>query len=83
MTRSLALEQQDLGEEILREYYAQLLAHGVTEYPWEACWRDYLLGVIDMLRVVPSFRRHPQRAMHCLTAIVHEFERRGCAELLG
>ena len=71
------------GNALLRGYHARLLEHGVTGYPWEACWQDYRLGVIDTLRVVLSFRRHPTRAMQTLTAIMRVFERQGCAELLG
>ncbi len=83
VTRSLSPDQQHLGEALLRGYYARLVEHGVMGYPWEACRRDYRLGVIDTLRVVLSFRRHPARAMQTLTTIMQEFERQGCAELLG
>jgi hypothetical protein len=83
VTRALAPEQQHLGDALLRAYHARLLEHGVTGYPWEACRRDYRLGVIDTLRVVLSFRLHPTRAMQTLATIMREVERQGCAELLG
>jgi hypothetical protein len=82
VTRALAPEQQHLGEALLREYHARLLAQGITAYPWAACWRDYRLGVIDTLRVVLSFRRYPQQALRYLTTIMAEFQRQQCAEIL-
>ncbi len=83
VTRSLPPAQQHLGENLLRGYHARLLEFGVTGYSWEACWRDYRLGVIDALRVILSLRRHPAWAMRNLAAILPEFQRLGCAELLG
>lgn len=83
VTRSVAPDQQRPGDALLRGYHRQLIEYGVTNYPWEACRRDYRLGVIDTLRVVLSMRRHPARALQNLVAIVPEFRRQECEELLG
>lgn len=83
VSRSATPEQQRRGDALVRGYHARLIEHGVTGYPWAACWRDYRLGVIATLRVILSLRRHPTWAIRNLTAIMPEFERRGCAELLA
>ena len=31
-------------EDIVREYHGRLIAAGISDYPWEACWGDYRLG---------------------------------------
>jgi len=36
---------------LLREYHAQLMRYGITDYSFEKCWFDYLLAVVGKLLV--------------------------------
>lgn len=45
-------EQRRAGrreEQILHRYHAILMAHGVSNYPWEALLTDYKLGLVEWL----------------------------------
>jgi len=34
-------ERRDVEEELVRGYHDGLIAHGVSAYGWDRCWRDY------------------------------------------
>jgi aminoglycoside phosphotransferase (APT) family kinase protein len=41
----------DIENALVDDYHRALLAHGVTGYDRETCWRDYRLGVIQALLI--------------------------------
>ncbi|MBM3139321.1 MAG: hypothetical protein FJZ92_03670 [Chloroflexi bacterium] len=76
----------DVAEEpLLRDYHAALVAAGVTDYPWEACERDYalaqawlamqgafLLGALDLSheRGVELIDRAVERSSPALSRVI-------------
>jgi hypothetical protein len=40
-----------MEQDLVRRYHGRLLAHGVTGYDWDACWRDYRLFAVRNLMV--------------------------------
>jgi aminoglycoside phosphotransferase (APT) family kinase protein len=36
-----------IEEDLVRRYHQALLGYGVTDYDFDACWRDYRLGVVQ------------------------------------
>lgn len=34
---------------LLRHYHGRLLAHGLHDYPWDDCWRDYRISITRQL----------------------------------
>jgi aminoglycoside phosphotransferase (APT) family kinase protein len=45
---SLAPEVRSaIEEDLVRRYHQALLGYGVTDYDFDACWRDYRLGVVQ------------------------------------
>jgi hypothetical protein len=50
LSQNLTIENRRAHEdELVRYYYDQLLAHGVTDYSLEQCWDDYDVGVLYLL----------------------------------
>jgi hypothetical protein len=81
LTRSVCSALQPQRYALLRRYHTALQMAGVTNYPWEACWYDYQLGVIDTVRVVLSMRQRPQSALRVLLGLVQEWHSCRCWEL--
>jgi hypothetical protein len=61
----LVVEDRRAHEQaLLRDYWRALGAHGVADYPWETCWRDYrrtafsglLMAVVASMIVVQTAR---------------------------
>lgn len=46
-TSLLPALRADLDEHLVAAYHDELLAHGVTDYDRDACWRDYRLGMLQ------------------------------------
>ncbi len=40
-----------MEEHLLRRYHEQLIKHGVANYAWDDCWRDYQISVILCLTI--------------------------------
>lgn len=40
-----------IEQALVRDYHTRLLAYGGLAYDWDACWRDYRLGVVRALLV--------------------------------
>ena len=78
--RRAALEQS-----LLRHYHQQLLARGVEDYDWAACWRDYREAVIlTVLIPIGQFRRNSHFTVIWmgLENSLAAYEELECAELL-
>ena len=39
-------ERREVEDELVRGYYAGLVASGVSDYTWERCWHDYRRGTL-------------------------------------
>ncbi len=82
MARAAAPEHQPAAERLLRAYHARLLANGVTDYPWAACWHDYRLAVIDNL-AYPLRMWQSSHVVAALNVSLYAFHAGECEELLG
>jgi hypothetical protein len=74
-----------LERSLLQEYHERLTSHGVANYDWDTCWRDYRESVILMTLVpIGQFRRkqHPAVIWTGLENIMAAFQDLSCEELL-
>jgi hypothetical protein len=73
-----------MEQNLVRQYHARLIEHGVAGYSWEQCWLDYRMAVVFHL-FWPLFwwRGLPQDIWwYTLERGMLAFEDLGCAELL-
>ncbi|MDN5873022.1 MAG: ecdysteroid 22-kinase family protein [Salinisphaera sp.] len=66
--------RRDNEEQLARLYYSELQKRGVTDYPWERCWRDYRLhashGLI-MAIVGAAISSPTERGDEMLSALIN------------
>ena len=83
IVRSRAPEHRVAGGRHLVQYYHERLrAYGVASYPWEACWQDYRLGVVEYLHFPLRYRNEPGIKPY-VEAMMEMLDAVGGAELLG
>jgi hypothetical protein len=66
-----------IEEDLVHEYYRNLLGYGVTGYDRETCWRDYRLGMLQALLISAlgfAFATATERGDDMVLAML----RRGC-----
>lgn len=74
-----------LEQPLLRRYHERLLAGGVRDYSWDACWDDYRLSVILVSIFIPVWRWavfHWAPELSTVRQAMTAFEELRCAELL-
>ncbi len=74
-----------LERPLVRHYYGNLMAHGVTNYSWDDLWRDYREAVIIMTLIpIGQFRRNMPAGViwFGLQDSMAAFQDLNCAELL-
>ena len=50
LSQSLDVEARRASEhQLVQQYHAALVGHGVTDYPFEQCWEDYKLAILHCL----------------------------------
>ncbi|MCX2931936.1 phosphotransferase [Mycobacterium sp. CVI_P3] len=54
-------DRRDHELELLRDYHAGLVAHGVTDYSWNRCWDDYRLQCLYGLMAWAGSSTHVER----------------------
>jgi Phosphotransferase enzyme family len=76
-TSLLPEARADLEQGLVDDYHRSLLAHGVTDYDREACWRDYRLGMLQAPLITAlgcAFASSTERGDEMMAVML----RRGC-----
>jgi Phosphotransferase enzyme family len=66
-----------IEEDLVRRYHQALLGYGVTDYDFDACWRDYRLGVVQAPLITTlgfAFAASTERGDEMILTMLH----RGC-----
>lgn len=72
-------------QQLVHHYHDQLLAHGVRNYIWDACWNDYRFAIIlQLFTPIQQWTDDmwPGLWLGRLDRAMHAFHELGCMELL-
>lgn len=81
-----AQRRAEMEENLMRQYYDSLMAHGVRNYTWDDCWDDYKWSAVRNLNIPViqwSEGRSAELWQSNLERAMLAYEDLGCSELLG
>ncbi len=69
--------RSEIEKDLVADYHRALLGYGVTDYDFDACWRDYRLGVVQAPLITGlgfAFAASTERGDEMILTMLH----RGC-----